>query len=49
MIFSEIDYLAARERHGELLRQAKRDRLVHLAKSTQINRCCIDGVEKTCS
>jgi hypothetical protein len=49
MIFSEIDYLAIRERQADLLRQAELDRLTKLARSTQRNYCCTGGVGKTCS
>lgn len=49
MIFSEIDYLAIRERQADLLRQAELDRLTKLARSTQRNCCCTDGIGKTCS
>ena len=49
MIFGEIDYLVARERQNDLLRQAERDRLSNLVRSTRKSCCCTDGVEKTCS
>jgi hypothetical protein len=49
VIFNGIDDLVARERQAELLRQAERDRLSELARSTQRKCCCIDGVESTCS